>query len=230
MRADTSVVVVAAGQGRRLGGQNKALLELAGQPVLAHVLRSLRQALCCREIIVVMNPLDVDALQADGYGSPSELGADKLVAGGAERWLSSRAGCLASSEQSDVVLVHDCARALVTPQTVDAVARAVREHGAALAAEPLADTLKREAPGGTVAETLPRDGLWRAQTPQGARRDILLDAFARWGDASRILPTDEAMLLEAAGHAPVLVPAPASNFKLTSPADLVLARAILASR
>jgi 2-C-methyl-D-erythritol 4-phosphate cytidylyltransferase len=230
MHADTSVVVVAAGQGRRMGGQNKALLELAGEPVLAHVLRNLRRAKCCYEIIVVMNPLDVEALSADGFASPYELGADKLVAGGAERWLSSRAGCLASSDKSAVVLVHDCARALIEPQTVDAVARAAREHGAALAAVPLADTLKREAPGGTVAETLSRDGLWRAQTPQGARRDILLDAFARWNDSSRSLPTDEAMLLEAAGHPPMLVPAPASNFKLTTPDDLALARAILASR
>lgn len=230
MHADTSVVVVAAGQGRRMGGQNKALLELAGEPVLAHVLRSLRQAECCREIIVVMNPLDVEALQAAGFASPCELGADQVVAGGAERWLSSRAGCQASSAQSEVVLVHDCARALILPQTVDAVARAAREHGAALAGEPLADTLKREAPGGTVAETLPREGLWRAQTPQGARRDILLNAFARWDETSGILPTDEAMLLEAAGQAPLLVPAPASNFKLTTPDDLALARAILASR
>ncbi len=230
MHADTSVVVVAAGQGRRMGGQNKALLELAGEPVLAHVLRSLGQAQCCREIIVVMNPLDVEALQAMGCPSPRELGADQIVTGGAERWLSSRAGCLASSEQSAIVLVHDCARALISPQTVDAVARAAREHGAALAAEPLADTLKREAPGGTVAETIPREGLWRAQTPQGAKRDLLLQAFAQWHESSHALPTDEAMLLEAAGHAPMLVPAPASNFKLTAPDDLALARAILASR
>lgn len=230
MHADTSVVVVAAGQGRRMGGQNKALLELAGEPVLAHVLRSLRQSECCREIIVVMNPLDVETLQAKGFGSPGELGADQVVTGGAERWLSARAGCLASSEQSHVVLVHDCARALIRPHTVDAVARAAREHGAALAAEPLADTLKREAPGGTVAETLPREGLWRAQTPQGARRELLLHAFARWAETNQTLPTDEAMLLEAAGHAPMLVPAPSSNFKLTTPDDLALARAILASR
>lgn len=230
MPADTSVVVVAAGQGRRMGGQNKALLVLAGEPVLAHVLRSLRQAACCLEVIVVMNPLDVEALQQDGFASPTELGADKVVAGGAERWLSSRAGCMASSEQSAVVLVHDGARALIQPQTVDAVARAARIHGAALAAEPLADTLKREAPGGTVAETLPRDGLWRAQTPQGARRSLLLQAFEQWNQSSSSLPTDEAMLLEAAGHAPVLVPAPASNFKLTTPDDLALARALLAAR
>jgi 2-C-methyl-D-erythritol 4-phosphate cytidylyltransferase len=230
MHADTSVVVVAAGQGRRMGGQNKALLELAGEPVLAHVLRSLRDAECCREIIVVMNSLDVEALESMGFGSPSTLGADKVVAGGAERWLSSRSGCLASSEQSAVVLVHDCARALIAPQTVDAVARAAREHGAALAAEPLADTLKREAPGGCVAETLPREGLWRAQTPQGARRDILLRAFELWQESNSTLPTDEAMLLEAAGYAPLLVPSPASNFKLTALDDLALARAILASR
>lgn len=229
MQADTSVVVVAAGQGRRMGGHNKALLELDGEAVLAHVLRSVRAARCVREIVVVLNPDDADALRARWQHSAEELGADRVVAGGAERWLSSRNGCEATSTESGVVLVHDAARVLVAPETIDAVARAAREHGCALAAEPLADTLKREAPGGVVDETIPREGLWRAQTPQGARRELLLEAFAHW-DLADGLPTDECMLLERRGLRPALVPAPASNFKLTTPDDLALARALIAAR
>lgn len=230
MQADTTVVVVAAGQGRRMGGQNKALLALGDEPVLARVLRSLRGARCCREIVVVMNDHDREALADRWKTSPEALGATKTVPGGAERWLSSRLGCEASSTESAILLVHDGARALLEAETVEAVARAAREHGSALAAEPLADTLKREAAGGVVGQTIPRDGLWRAQTPQGARRETLLAAFAQWDEAALGLPTDEAMLLEQSGHRPVLVPAPASNFKLTSPDDLVLAQAWIASR
>lgn len=230
MSADTAIVIVAAGQGRRMGGHNKALLELAGEPVLAHVARRARGASCCRELIAVLNPADLEALERDWSLRPADLEIDVVADGGAERWISSRQGCRATSPASEVVLVHDAARALVPSATFDAVAQAVREFGAALAAEPLADTLKREAPGGTVAETISREGLWRAQTPQGARRGILLDAFAAWDPAAGLLPTDEAMLLESAGHAPHLVPASASNFKLTTPQDLALARAILAAQ
>ncbi|MCH2101991.1 MAG: 2-C-methyl-D-erythritol 4-phosphate cytidylyltransferase [Planctomycetes bacterium] len=230
MQADTTMVVVAAGQGRRMGDKNKALLALGDEPVLAHVLRSLTAASCCREIIVVMNEDDHEALAEQFQTSAEALGATHCVPGGAERWLSSRQGCEASSPDSSLVLVHDAARALIRPETIDAVARAAREQGAALAAAPLADTLKREGSGGQVAETLPRQGLWRAQTPQGARRDWLLAAFAAWDTTMQGLPTDEAMLLEHAGHHPTLVPAPTSNFKLTTPDDLALAQAWMAAR
>lgn len=212
-----------------MGGKNKALLALGEEPVLARVLRSLRAATCCREIIVVMNDSDRDALQERWSTTPEQLGAHRTVPGGTERWLSSRNGCEASSPESEIVLVHDGARALLSAETVDAVARATREHGAALAAEPLADTLKREGQGGIVRETVQREGLWRAQTPQGARRELLLAAFAAW-DPAQGIPTDEAMLLEYAGLAPALVPAPASNFKLTAPDDLALAQAWVTSR
>lgn len=228
MTADTSLVVVAAGQGRRMGGHNKALLALGDEPVLARVLRTMRAASCAREVVVVMNEHDVERLAEEWQTTPQALGADQIAPGGAERWLSARAGCLATDPASEVVLVHDAARALVEADTIDAVARAARQHGAALAAEALADTLKKEAPGGTVEATLPREGLWRAQTPQGARRAVMLAAFEAW-PADGPLPTDEAMLLEAHGVAPMLVPGSARNFKLTTPDDLALARALLAS-
>lgn len=212
-----------------MGGTNKALLALGGRPVLAHVLAAVGAARCCRERIVVMNDADRRRLADDWHTTAEALGADHVVAGGAERWLSSRLGCAAGDGRSALLLVHDAARALVTPELIDAVAAAAREDGAALAARPVADTLKREGAGGRVAATVPRHGLWAAQTPQGARREHLLEAFERW-DVERLgLPTDEASLLEAAGHAPRLVPAPARNFKLTTPDDLDMAEALLAS-
>lgn len=227
MSPDTAAVVLAAGRGRRMGRGNKALLELNGEPLLARPLRTLRAAPSVGEIVLVMMPEDLSALRRSWGLDPAALGADRVVAGGAERWLSSRAGCEATGAQWDVLLVHDAARALVEAATVEAVAAAVRVHGAALAAVPLADTLKRVDAAGAVAATIERTGLWTAQTPQGARRDLLLAAFVAWSGPG--LPTDEAMLLEAAGHSPAVVAASRRNLKITTAEDLELAEALLRS-
>lgn len=228
MNADVTAVVLAAGQGRRMGGTNKALLALAGRPVLAYSLTAFRRCAAVAQVVVVMNDADVEQLAKQWQLTPADLGADVVVAGGEERWLSSRNGCAAADYS--IVLVHDAARALIQTATIDAVIQAVRKHDAALAAHPLADTLKKEAPGGSVAETVPRQNLWCAQTPQGFRRELLLQAFANWQQKHSDLPTDEAMLAEALGHSPMLVPSPSSNFKLTTPADLALAESMLAAK
>ena len=228
MDADVTAVVLAAGQGRRMGGTNKALLDLAGRPVLAYSLQAFRQCACVGQIVVVMNDADVDQLQRKWQLTPADLGADLVVEGGAERWLSSRNGCAAAD--FPLVLVHDAARAMVQPTTIEAVAAAARKHGGAIAAHPLADTLKREAAGGHIAETVPREQLWCAQTPQGFERQALMAAFDHWQQQHNDLPTDEAMLLEAVGKPPMLVPSPSSNFKLTTPADMALAVNLLASQ
>ncbi|NQU48479.1 MAG: 2-C-methyl-D-erythritol 4-phosphate cytidylyltransferase [Planctomycetes bacterium] len=225
MSPDITAVVLAAGQGRRMGGTNKALLPLAGRPVLHYSMTAFAQCPSVAQLILVMNDADVLRLQEQWQMTPADLGADLVVPGGAERWLSSLAGC--QMAEHAVVLVHDAARALITPSTIEAVAAATRKHGAALAAHPLADTLKREAAGGKVAETVARENLWCAQTPQGFKRDLLLRAFTHWQQNHDHLPTDEAMLAEAAGIAPMLVAAPSSNFKLTTPADLALAESLL---
>jgi len=229
MTQDTAIVILAAGQGRRMGGRNKGLLDLAGRPALAYSLQAARQASCTMQVVVVMNDDDVAELQRRWSCSPADLGADLVVPGGAERWLSSAAGVRASSAAAQLVLVHDAARALVESPTFDAVARAARECGAALAAEPVADTLKRERRGGWAGETVPREGLWRAQTPQGFHREVLLEAIEQWQVDERGLPTDECMLVEALGHQARLVPSSPRNFKLTQAADWEFAQAILKS-
>lgn len=226
MGASVSAIVVAAGSGRRMGGTNKALLGLAGEPMLARSLRALREVEAVGQLTVVMNPADVERLQAEWHLSPAELGADQVVAGGAERWLSSRHGCEAAAE-APYLLVHDAARPLVQSADIAAVIAAADEHGAALLAEPLADTLKSSGQDTHVCGTVSREGLWRAQTPQVARRDWMLEAFARWEAERQDTPTDESMMLELLGHAPRLVASSAPNFKVTTPRDLQLAEALL---
>jgi len=227
MKADTAVVVVAAGLGRRMGGTNKALLRLGGRPVLSYSLQTLRECPAVGQIVLVMNAADRQRLADEWHTDAQTLGADVVVCGGAERWLSSRHGCEATDPQLAYVAVHDGARPLLQAADLAAVLEAARRNGAALAAEPLADTLKQSCTDTRVKHTVPREDLWRAQTPQVARRDWMLKAFASWDAERDGLPTDESMMLEKIGHAPELVPCTGPNFKITLPRDLLLAEALM---
>lgn len=230
MTQDTAAVLLAAGSGRRLGGAPKALLPLAGRPLLAWSLEALRAAPSVREVVLVLRPGDEAEFRERWPAEAAALAATRIAAGGGERWESCRAGVAAADPALGLVLVHDAARPLLRTEEAERVAAAAREHGAALLAEPLADTLKEADERGRARRTLPRARLWRALTPQAARREWLLEAQARWDAARDGLPTDESALLEAAGRAPALVPARAPNPKITWPQDLAAAEALLAAR
>jgi 2-C-methyl-D-erythritol 4-phosphate cytidylyltransferase len=178
----------------------------------------------------------VAAPAGDGCGRAAELIANtpgleaEVVAGGVTRADS----VLAALELTgtELVLVHDAARPLAPPGLFDAiVARLEADPGAdaVIAAAPLADTIKRaDAETGRVAGTVPREGLWAAQTPQGFRADVLREAQTAAAAAGTLVEaTDEARLIEAAGGAVLIEPAPASNLKVTTPEDLVLAEVLL---
>jgi|FLOH01.1.fsa_nt_gi 2-C-methyl-D-erythritol 4-phosphate cytidylyltransferase len=227
MKVDTAAVLVAAGLGRRMGGINKNLMGLAGHPVLFHSLKTIRSCASIGRIVVVMKDSDLERLQAEWHTTPQQLGADLVVQGGAERWLSSHNGCMAAGTDFPFLLVHDAARPLVTAVDIEAVIAAARRCGAAIAAEPVADTLKMACAEDRVQSTMARDSMWRALTPQVARTDWMMDAFARWDVAEYGLPSDESMMLEYCGHAPELVASTSPNFKLTAPRDLLLAEALL---
>jgi 2-C-methyl-D-erythritol 4-phosphate cytidylyltransferase len=228
MTRDAAAVVLAAGRGERMGGGNKASMPLGGEPVLAYSLEALAACPSIGDITVVIGAEDADDFQRRWGRSIQDLGAARLVEGGEHRWLSSRNGCRAADPDLPLLLVHDSARPLITAKGVEAVIRAARREGAALAAEPVVDTIKRDGGNGTVAETLSRKGLWRAQTPQAFRREILMRGFAEWPEGGEP-PTDECMLVEAQGEEPVLVRLP-GNFKITTPGDLPLAENILMHR
>lgn len=219
----TAAILLCAGRGERLGaGVEKALAPLAGRPLFAWSLEALEGSAAVDGIVVVGPVRKLQAaLAATG------LACRKLVAwseGGRERQQSVARGLHVLPEGFIHVAIHDAARALVSAALVNRVVLEARTHGAAIAALPLDDTLKR----GTldrIEDTVPRASLWRAQTPQAFRRDWIAAAHA----AASATATDDAALVEAAGHPVRLVPGEALNFKITSPQDLALAEAWLAA-
>jgi 2-C-methyl-D-erythritol 4-phosphate cytidylyltransferase len=209
-------LVVAAGRGTRLGSNGpKALVQVAGRPMLAWSLDALRAVAEIEQIVVAL---------PDGVAAPAgTIG----VPGGAERSHSVLAALRAS--HGDPVVVHDAARPLVTPEILRATLAALREHGcdAAIAAAPVHDTVKR-ARDGVVHGTLDRAELWAVQTPQAFRRAALEAALAA-GDDALGAATDDAALVEAQGGTVRVVPAPPENFKVTTPHDLRVAELLLRS-
>ena len=144
------------------------------------------------------------------------------------RRLSMANGVRATAEDVEIVLVHDAARPLIAPALIDACAASARETGAAILATPVADTLKR-VDDWVIGGTVDRSGLWAAQTPQGFRRDLLLE-LCRIALTPGSQVTDEASLCEAEGHAVRIVPGDRLNLKVTHPEDLELADALLRRR
>jgi 2-C-methyl-D-erythritol 4-phosphate cytidylyltransferase/2-C-methyl-D-erythritol 2,4-cyclodiphosphate synthase len=215
-RPRTALLLVAAGTGSRLGAEiPKQFLTLAGRPVIRHCVERLAP--------------EVDVIQPVGDAGPIAAALDGVahlppVPGGATRQESVRAGLEALAPHApEVVLVHDAARPFVPPGTVAALQAALRDHAGAIPAVPVADTLKR-GEGGRITETVPRAGLFRAQTPQAFHFRVLLDLHRAAPDGA----TDDAAILEAAGHPVALVAGDEQNVKLTYKEDLVRLERILA--
>ena len=218
-------LLVAAGEGRRLGGQRKAYLSLAGRPLVVHAAERLAAAPEVAGIVLVVHADDLARAQELVRTEGKRLKLLAAVPGGARRQDSVAAG-LAGLPDCAVVLIHDAARPLVEPEVVSAVARAARSRGGAVAACPVADTLKRAGADRLIAATVDRAGLWAAQTPQGFRLALYRNLAIR-AAAEGLEVTDDAAVLEHFGRPVELVPSPASNFKITRPEDLALAEALL---
>ncbi len=203
-----AVILVAAGSGSRFGAETpKQFLRLAGRPVITHAAAAL-----AREVGLIQPVGDATAIDAALAG----IAHLPTVPGGATRQASVLAGLEALAPHSpDIVLVHDAARPFLPPGTIAALVAALATHPGAIPAVPVADTLKRGADG-LIAGTVSRDGLFRAQTPQAFRFQLLLDLHRAAPEGA----TDDASILEAAGHAVALVPGHDDNIKLTYAADL----------
>jgi 2-C-methyl-D-erythritol 4-phosphate cytidylyltransferase len=225
---DVGVVVVAAGEGRRFGGSvRKVYRELCGVPLLLYAVRPFAAHPDVAHVTVVLS--SEDAATPPEWLS-SVMGSNlTVVAGGAERSDSVAAGLAALPESCSIVLVHDGARPLAGRAVIDAVIRQARAGVGAVAAVALRDTLKRTDPDSNpprIQETIPRQHLWRAQTPQGFPRAMLTEAYRRAGAGSPRV-TDEASLVEATGAPVVIVPDSSSNIKVTTPDDLKLAEGLI---
>ncbi len=224
------VVIPSGGRGTRLsgegGGPPKQFRELGGVPMLLRALRPFAAHPAVAEIVI---PLPEDALRRPPVWL-REATDDRvrLIAGGATRAESVHRGVRALSEACTVILVHDAARPFVTDDTVSAVVRRAANGSAAIAAVPISDTVKlADETGEWVQETVDRRRLWRAQTPQGFPRQLLLDAYSSRSNWAEEGHTDEAALVEAAGFRVALVLDSTRNIKVTTPNDLIIAEALI---
>jgi len=220
--------MVAPASGLRISEVPKQFLPIAGVPMVLRALRPFTSHPDVLEVVLVL-PASQAAMPPAWL---VELAGEQLriVAGGAERMDSVEQGLRALGAECTLVLVHDAARPLVQRDTVDAVIGQARKGTGAIAAVPVSDTLKECGPEGSapqIRRTIPRDGLWRAQTPQGFPRVMLERAYvaARKDHATG---TDEAALVERLGEPIMLVPDSSWNIKVTTPEDLVLAGLIAA--
>jgi 2-C-methyl-D-erythritol 4-phosphate cytidylyltransferase len=214
------------------GPQPKQFLILDGLPILIHSLRAFASVERVKAIYVAVRKTEMERVQAQiaEYGFVDRV---RVVEGGDNRQESvSHALAALPAQPDDVVLVHDAVRPLIDSATIERTIDAVLEHGAAIVGLPAVDTIKqveRTAHGALITSTIPREFIVLAQTPQGFRFGLLQSAFAE-AMADGFVGTDEASILERAGHPVAVVHGSAVNLKITQPGDLELAEFYLRRR
>jgi len=222
-----AAIIVAAGSGSRLGSPlPKAFVGVAGRTMLSYSLRTLTAVPNLIEVIVTV-PAGMEAAARAEATQIDPQWPVILTAGGAERQDSVRIALALASAEADLVIVHDAARPFAPAALFQRCIERAAEAGSAIAAIPLADTLKRVDQGGLITATAPRAGLWQAQTPQVFARKLLIEAHDqayRRGTKA----TDDADLVEQTGHAVAVVEGSPMNLKITIPDDLTLAEALAA--
>jgi 2-C-methyl-D-erythritol 4-phosphate cytidylyltransferase len=224
-----SAVIVAAGKGTRMGaGVDKLFLEVAGRPVVAHTWQRFDDAACIAEIVVVVR----EGMQAAFNELAEKFSFQKkfrLVAGGVERQDSVWNGLAALSPQSEIVAIQDAARPCTSLDLIEATIAAARETGAAVAAQPVTDTIKESADGSLISHTIDRSRLWAMQTPQTFRVETIRSALTEVRRQGMVV-TDDTAACELIRQPVRLVASASPNPKVTVPADLAYIELLLRAR
>lgn len=227
-----SVIVVAAGSGERFGGgENKVFAKIGDQPLFLVALQLFVNREDVAETILVVSPADMEQMKSK-FGANLGFMGVRLVEGGVRRCDSVARGLAAVNDAAKFVCVHDAVRVCVAAEWIDAVYHAAVKNGAAVPVCPVTATLKRVGKDGVVQETVPREGLYMAQTPQVFRTDILKQAYDALAagslkvDAEEAV-TDDAQVVSAAGHTVYAVDGDPRNLKITTRGDLSLVAALI---
>jgi 2-C-methyl-D-erythritol 4-phosphate cytidylyltransferase len=220
-----SVIIPAAGAGKRFGGDTKKpFAQLDNRPVFIRSIELFVTREDVVQVILAVSPDDYDVVR-EKYAANLMFMDIKLVKGGQERYESVRLALDAVDEAADLICVHDAVRPCVLDSWIDAVFAEAGKSGAAILAAPLTGTVKRVSESGVIDETVPRERLYEAQTPQVFRKDVLVKAYAAL-DASNP-PTDDAEVVQRTGHGVTVVETDRRNLKITTSADMALATSIL---
>ncbi len=217
-----TAVIPAAGSGKRFG-ENKQLKILGDRPLVFHTLRPFIDSELINEIVVVAPKNDVQQLSRE-LKSMISVKSVMVVAGGNTRQKSVFNGLKAASDSSELICVHDAVRPFVTKELIEKAVNACSEHDGVIVAQSSTDTIKKVMDD-QIMETLPRETIWRAQTPQVFSKSALQEAL-KMAEDENIQGTDEASLLERIGYQVGFVEGSSLNIKITTEEDWVFAEAI----
>jgi 2-C-methyl-D-erythritol 4-phosphate cytidylyltransferase len=230
MSDSIAVIVPAAGKSTRFGGrEKKPFVSLDGRPVWLRTAEMFWKRDDVSKVYLVIAPDDREEFRGR-FGHLLAFANAEVVAGGEERFDSVANTLDRIPDTVEFVAIHDAVRPLTPHSLIDTVFSTAKKHGAAMLAMPVADTLKHvDAATNRITKTVPREGLWMAQTPQVFRRELIVAAYAKRKEMN-IPITDDAQLVEAQGHEVVVVRGSPVNFKITTQEDIELAEAILKAR
>ena len=224
-----TAIFPAAGRGSRMkANRNKILLELSGETILVQTLKKFAEIDRISNLIIAVAkdeiPLITLLLESKNFSKPIQI-----VEGGSERQFSIYNAIQKIPSESEIVLIHDAARPLVSTETIEKVIDSAIEFGGSIAAVPEKNTIKIATSDQFVDKTLPRNLLWEIQTPQAFRREIIEKAYES-AISDKFLGTDDSSLVERIGYPVKIVESESSNIKITTPDDLLFAKEFIRRR
>ncbi len=227
MTKKTSAIITAAGHGRRMGEGRKKQFSMLGEvPIIVHTLQTFQDSASINEIILVVPDDGIDYCKQEIVNSYNFTKVKKIVSGGEKRQKSVFNGLKSVSREMDLVVVHDGVRPFLSKPILENSIKKAKEKGSVVVAIPVKDTLMRISDQGMVTEGQNRDSMWRIQTPQVFKKEILISAFEK-ALKDNFCGTDESTLVTRLGIPVYVVNGSELNIKITTPEDIVLGESIL---
>jgi len=220
-------LIAAAGKGKRMNARiNKPFIPIFGKPILAYTIEKFEKCKLIDKIYLVVNTEEKEICHKNIILKYNFFKVQELVDGGETRQDSIYNGLKALNKDTDIVVIHDGARPLVEATTIRDSIEKAQEYGAAIAVIPIKDTVKKSENNFFITKTLNREEIWRAQTPQTFKYDIILPAYHQ-AYKDKYLATDDAAIVERYGHKVKLIIGSEENIKITTPFDVIVAEIFL---